>query len=362
MPPRRARTLAARLSGPAKVTGRLADPGRIASTCEATGVSAAPLDAAGAAPLDVAGLRQLWRAGADAVVGDGQTARRAYGMSASGRVPLAGGGLSIAINGEAPLSLANRFLAERGAQLSGTREARAPTCPAACAKPAIRGTVSTAGAQLRRSGDQCPAARHRACMAAIDGQTDHHPQRLRGDRAPAVASTASGTVSTTRGGLPRQHPHHARRCPLYRRQHRRGDARRRAARSPDRSPATRWSPGRSTSSAPRSWCRKTLARGLPPSTSSHIDPPTGVVATLRRARADDGTPTSDGAAERGAARRHRQRAAPHLRARARPRRRARRLRAADRAGDRHPAGRRLSAHPRHGCRSSASASLSTRAP
>ncbi|HCO56292.1 MAG TPA: hypothetical protein DIT93_14925, partial [Pelagibacterium sp.] len=40
--------------------------------------------------------------------------------TAQGTIPLEGAGLNIAVNGSGPLSLANRFVADRGAQISGT--------------------------------------------------------------------------------------------------------------------------------------------------------------------------------------------------------------------------------------------------
>ena len=74
-------------------------------------------------------------------------------VSANGRVPLSGSGLAISITGDAPLSLANRFLAERGAQVSGTLKLSA-NVSGSLRNPAVRGMFSTAGAELRRSGDQ----------------------------------------------------------------------------------------------------------------------------------------------------------------------------------------------------------------
>ena len=89
------------------------------SSCAPPASGQRPLEAAGVAPLDVAaagsyGGRVLDLSSATVNGPQGLT------VSASGRVPLAGDGIGVTINGEAPLSLANRFLAERGAQVSGT--------------------------------------------------------------------------------------------------------------------------------------------------------------------------------------------------------------------------------------------------
>ena len=55
--------------------------------------------------------------------GNGEfTAAIGLSLDASGTVPLTGSGLSVNLNGAAPLSLANRVLADRGTQLVGTVE------------------------------------------------------------------------------------------------------------------------------------------------------------------------------------------------------------------------------------------------
>ena len=55
--------------------------------------------------------------------------------------------MNISLNGEAPLAIANRFLADRGAQASGTLQVQA-TVAGSTADPQIRGMFSTVGAQL----------------------------------------------------------------------------------------------------------------------------------------------------------------------------------------------------------------------
>lgn len=65
-------------------------------------------------------------------------------LAADGRVPLSGGGLALDVQGSAPLALANRFVADRGGQLSGTANLNARVT-GSLASPQFAGTVSTSG-------------------------------------------------------------------------------------------------------------------------------------------------------------------------------------------------------------------------
>lgn len=73
------------------------------------------------------------------------TGRGGLEVTGSGRVPLEGNGLAIDINGSAPLALGNRFVADRGGQLSGAANLRARVT-GSLASPQFSGTVSTGGA------------------------------------------------------------------------------------------------------------------------------------------------------------------------------------------------------------------------
>jgi len=73
------------------------------------------------------------------------TGRGGLQVTGSGRVPLEGDGLSIDINGSAPLALGNRFVADRGGQLTGTANLGARVS-GSISKPQFSGTVSTGGA------------------------------------------------------------------------------------------------------------------------------------------------------------------------------------------------------------------------
>src|SRR5690606_3727730 len=66
-------------------------------------------------------------------------------VSGAGRVPLSGPGMALTLNGSAPLSLADRFLADRGGQLSGTATLNARV-EGSLSSPQFSGTVATSGA------------------------------------------------------------------------------------------------------------------------------------------------------------------------------------------------------------------------
>jgi translocation and assembly module TamB len=73
------------------------------------------------------------------------TGRGGLQVSGGGRVPLDGDGLAIDITGSAPLALGNRFVADRGGQLSGTLNLKARVS-GSLTSPQFSGTVSTGGA------------------------------------------------------------------------------------------------------------------------------------------------------------------------------------------------------------------------
>lgn len=133
------------LSGSAHVGGSLANP---AADFRINGnrVSAAPLSGAGVSSLDVAAAG---RYASKAVTLSSASARSPEGLSLSahGRVPLSGAGLNLEASGKVPLSLANRMLAERGAQASGTVSLSARVT-GSVSKPNISGSVSASGAQF----------------------------------------------------------------------------------------------------------------------------------------------------------------------------------------------------------------------
>ncbi len=137
--------LAGNISGRGRVTGTLQRP-NAEFDLKGTGLSAKPLQEAGLAPLQLTAAgrfanNMLTLASAKA---DGP---QGFTVSASGKVPLSGSGLGINVTGNIPLSLANRFLADRGTQAKGVIDVTA-SITGSFARPQIRGMFSTNGAEV----------------------------------------------------------------------------------------------------------------------------------------------------------------------------------------------------------------------
>lgn len=133
------------ITGTARVTGELTKPAA-SFQLSGSGITAAPLVQAGVSPLSV----QADGAFADkAVTLNSVQVNGPQGLtvSGSGHVPLSGPGLSVNVDAQAPLALANRFLADRGTQLSGMINANA-TVTGSIQQPNIQGRVTSAGAAV----------------------------------------------------------------------------------------------------------------------------------------------------------------------------------------------------------------------
>ena len=187
----RGQGLGGNLSGTAQVTGKLSDPAA-RFDIRGAGVRATALDEAGLSPLEVSAAGSY---GNNAVVLSQVTVAGPQGLrvSGSGRVPLTGSSIDVSVSGEAPLSLANRFLADRGTQVSGTVSLSA-SITGALQQPVIRGMFSTIGATVVD-----PEANIQLNDIAVMGAIDGEQVTLRS--ASAALSTggrisASGTVST----------------------------------------------------------------------------------------------------------------------------------------------------------------------
>jgi len=135
--------LAGTLNGRATVSGAASDP-RVAFEARAGGIDAAAIAPFGIAPLSVTASGTY---AGQAVTLDSVAASGAAGLSVtgSGRVPLSGPGMAVSLSGSAPLSLGNRFVADRGGQLSGTVSFDA-RIGGSLSSPQFAGTVATAGA------------------------------------------------------------------------------------------------------------------------------------------------------------------------------------------------------------------------
>lgn len=177
------------LDGQATVTGPRDRP-NARFTLNGTAITAAALRQAGQSQLSLSASGQ---GSADRVVIDASaTTPEGLRASANGTVPLSGGGLAVNFNGSAPLALANRFLAERGTQLSGIVEASG-SVSGSLAQPAVRAMFSTTGAQAVD-----PEANLRLTGINVMGTVEGNIVTLRTANAGLSAGGsvgASGTVS-----------------------------------------------------------------------------------------------------------------------------------------------------------------------
>jgi translocation and assembly module TamB len=182
--------LAGTITGSARVTGTLARPAADFQL-SGTGISAAALASAGLSPLD---LRAAGRYSDGAIGLSSANASNVQGLalSASGTVPLTGSGLSLALTGQAPLSIANRLLADRGAQVSGTVSLEL-TVSGSVQQPSVSGTFSTGGAEFID-----PMTNVRLRNIALAGSISNDMISLRAASASLAtggAVTAAGTIS-----------------------------------------------------------------------------------------------------------------------------------------------------------------------
>ncbi|MEP7452893.1 translocation/assembly module TamB domain-containing protein [Phyllobacterium sp. SB3] len=137
--------LAGVISGRGRVTGTLQKP-NAEFDLKGSSISANPLQEAGLAPLQLtaAGSFANERLSLSSAKVDGP---QGFTVSASGEVPISGNGLGINVTGNIPLSLANRFLADRGTQAKGNIDVTA-NVTGTFAQPQIRGMFSANGAEV----------------------------------------------------------------------------------------------------------------------------------------------------------------------------------------------------------------------
>jgi translocation and assembly module TamB len=110
--------LAGTVNADAAITGQADNP-QIRFNANANGISTAQIAPFGIAPISASLAGSF---ASNTVTIDSLTANGSGGLnvSGSGRVPLAGADMAVSLKGSAPLALANRFVADRGAQVSGT--------------------------------------------------------------------------------------------------------------------------------------------------------------------------------------------------------------------------------------------------
>ncbi|WP_108658783.1 translocation/assembly module TamB domain-containing protein [Acuticoccus kandeliae] len=137
--------LSGTLSGQAQATGSVDNP-RATFSLGVDNFSAAALDQANIGSL---AIRATGSFANNRVQIASATAQGAgLSVNASGVVPLSGGGLDVRVTASAPLSLAQRFVAERGATISGDVNADVRVT-GSIAAPAFSGSVRGSGINFR---------------------------------------------------------------------------------------------------------------------------------------------------------------------------------------------------------------------
>lgn len=186
--------LAGTLDGTARITGS-ADAPRASFSVSGGGVAAAAIQPYGVAPLNFEATGDF----ADGTVSLDRLSATGTGglqLAASGSIPLTGGGMSLSVSGSAPLALANRLVADRGGQFGGTANLDA-SVTGSLAAPRLTGTVSTSGSTYTD-----PALNLR--LVGITGSASLAGDRLVIDRLGASLATggtlaASGSIGLDAG-------------------------------------------------------------------------------------------------------------------------------------------------------------------
>ncbi|QQR37307.1 translocation/assembly module TamB domain-containing protein [Devosia oryziradicis] len=188
--------LAGTINGRASITGTGSDP-QVNFEARAAGINAAAIRDFGIAPLD-ATASGTFRNGTVTLAAVSANGNGGLTLRGSGTVPLDGGGLNLAVTGSAPLALANRFVADRGGQLSGVVALDARVS-GSLVSPQFGGRVSTNGAgyidpelNLRLQGISGSASLEGSNLV-IDS--------LSGNLATGGSVSASGSVGLS-GGVP----------------------------------------------------------------------------------------------------------------------------------------------------------------
>ncbi|MEO4000064.1 translocation/assembly module TamB domain-containing protein [Mesorhizobium sp. CAU 1732] len=276
--------------------------GTIAGTARVTGTTAAPqatFDVRGnglaAAPLASAGIASLEATAAGSFAGETVTLRsvtvsgpQGLSLQASGAVPISGSGLNVNLSGSAPLTLADRFLVDRGTQLSGIVELSG-SVTGSISDPNARIMVSTNGAQVV-DPESNVRLRDISVMASLDGQT----VTIRSANAALATGgsiSASGNISIdANAGFPAD-------IRIVLNQARYADGTMVVATvngnlavtgALTRDPLIS---GDINVERAEITVPENLAGGAAAIDVIHRNPPRGVEETLRRARANDGTPT-----------------------------------------------------------------------
>ncbi|MCT7375152.1 translocation/assembly module TamB domain-containing protein [Chelativorans salis] len=278
------------LTGSARVTGSLADP-RAEFNLHTGAFTARALAAFGAAPLDITASGRFAQ-GVVTLSDMTATGPAGLSVSASGRVPLTGSGLAVDVRGNVPLTLVDRLLTGRGAQFRGTAIVEIHI-GGSLANPAIQGTVSIADATAFD-----PLTNLRLTSIRVDAGISGDTVTIRSASAAFAGGgtlSLSGTVSTSAAaGFPAD-------LAIRLNEARYTDGELVTATMSGaltlRGPLTRdpLLSGNLTLSRVEITVPEHFGGGGPAQINvQHVDPPPAVRQTLRRARADDGTPMPSG--------------------------------------------------------------------
>ncbi len=183
--------LAGNVTGTARVTGPLTNPAA-SFNLRGTGLAAKPLRDNGLAPLSLqaAGNYAAMAVDISSLTLDGP---QGLNVTANGKVPFSGQGLGVDVSGSVPLALANRFLADRGSQATGTLSLTA-NVSGGFDKPQLRGMFSTSGAQFIDPETNL-RLNNINIMGAMEGETITLRQVNAGFGGGGSVS-ATGTIST----------------------------------------------------------------------------------------------------------------------------------------------------------------------
>ncbi len=188
--------LAGTLDGRASISGDSSDP-QVSFEARAAGVNAAAISEFGIAPLTAA-ANGSFRDGTVTLASLSANGSGGLTLRGSGTVPLEGEGLNLSLQGSAPLALGNRFLADRGGQLSGVLALDARVS-GSMADPQFSGRVTTSGAgyvdpelNLRLQGI--------AGAASLSG-TSLVIENLSGSLSSGGTVSAAGSIGLS-GGFP----------------------------------------------------------------------------------------------------------------------------------------------------------------
>ncbi|WP_421859475.1 translocation/assembly module TamB domain-containing protein [Oricola sp.] len=166
-------------------------------TVRATAVENASLSAAGIAPIDANGSGSF--AGNSVRIAALELVNRQnLDLSGSGTLPLSGGGLSLRVDGSAPLQLAERLLAQRDTRLSGVARVNARV-NGSLAEPEADGLFTLSGATVTDPLSNIRLTGLNA-VAGLRGNTIAI-RSAKGQLESGGSVSASGTVGLS-GGMP----------------------------------------------------------------------------------------------------------------------------------------------------------------